>query len=81
MDCLTARMIKALETTENRDKVFGGEADDSKSINFHGVMRQVQRTKDVDEVYESLKRNWLIKILGTHMSALQDDERSSDNDR
>lgn len=53
-----ARLVKALETTENRDRVFEEEEDlGSKSVQFHGVRRRLERAKDVDEIYESLRRN------------------------
>lgn len=50
--------------TENRDRVFEEDDNDSNSVNFHGSKLQLQKSKDVDEVYESLKRNWLVKGLG-----------------
>ncbi|CZT21794.1 uncharacterized protein RCC_07660 [Ramularia collo-cygni] len=61
-----SRIVKALETTENRDRAFEEEEEDidSKSLDFHGVRRRLERAKDLDEIYESLRRNWLLKFFG-----------------
>lgn len=60
-------MIKALETMENRDRAFEDD-DDSNGKALHGVRRRVERTRDVDEIYESLRHNWLLVLLGTLLS-------------
>lgn len=67
---LTAQMTEALEKIEGRDRVFEEEDLSSKTAHLHGVKRRIERTRDVDEIYESLKRNWFIHIFGLSLPNL-----------